>query len=112
VGEGPPVVKVWGGFGCASLPGEAADAEEVGGDPGGALHPADGGRQLWGGCAVFDELPPGVRSVVDRPVDEGVGEFDSEFEIGVVAGALPGVQDGIADPGGTAASAVVVPNPG
>ena len=74
-----------------------------------ALHPANAGWQQRLGFAVLQESPECAAVRLDGPLHERLSQADGEGEVGLGTRPRPGIEEGVPDARGSAASAVVVP---
>src|ERR1022692_894229 len=85
------------------------EAQQPAGYPGGPLHPAHVGREVRRVMPMLRMRPPDAGFVGDTPVQYVLGQGDRPPEPVGIAGLLVAVQCHLADSGGSAALAEVVP---
>ena len=111
-GDGPPLVGAVDDGGASPLSEDAGQAEQEGGDPGGALHPRGARWKQRRVLAVLEEPPPRPASS-RRRARRGRPPWCAPPAAacrGRLAGAvLRGVEQDVPDPGGAAAAAVIIP---
>jgi hypothetical protein len=115
VGHGPPLVRTVDNGGGRTVLDDPGQAQQKGGDPGGALHPRGSGWKQRRVLPVFHEPPARPVPITDDPVDEGIAHglrgLQQLFTVSRVRAVLGGVEQDVPDAGGAATAAVIVPEP-